>query len=139
MLLFALLACDGHSHGDAAGDDTGWVEATAQETDDGAFYLMYSPDPYPIPFNEPFSTFWMVHDGEDHGLMYDDATLTLAVTMPGHGHGMNTEPQLTADEMGNIQADGFLFHMRGWWAIEATATRDGVTDSTTFYVNCCEE
>lgn len=139
LLLLALLGCGGHAHGDdTAGGDTGWVEATAQETENGTYYLMYSADPYPIPFNEPFTLYWMVHDGVEHSRMYDDATLALEVSMPAHGHGMNTVPQLTADEYGNITAEGFLFHMRGWWDIHATATRDGVSDASTFYVYCCE-
>jgi hypothetical protein len=143
MLLLLALACGHeheHEHGDdTAGSDTGWSEDVALTSDGGSFYLMYSADPDPIPFNEPFSTYWMVHDGTDRSLMYNDATLTLDVTMPAHGHGMNTVPAVTMDEMGTFTAEGFLFHMRGWWAIEATATRDGVTESATFYVNCCED
>lgn len=137
LLSLALLAC-AIDDATPAGSDTGWEELAAQVTDDGAYFLMYSSDPYPIPFNEPFSLVWMVHDGADQSLMYDDATLSLAVEMPAHGHGMNTEPAITMDEYGTFTAEGFLFHMRGWWAITATATREGVTDSSIFYVNCCE-
>lgn len=135
--LLALLA--GCTPTDAAAADTGWVENVAQVSDDGAFYLMYSSDPDPIPFNEPFTLYWMVHDGTDHSLMFDDASLELAVNMPEHGHGMNTEPNIVMDEFGTFAVEGFLFHMRGWWTITATGTRDGVTDSSTFYVECCDE
>ncbi len=136
LLLGMLAGCAGDAPG---GDDTGWVEEVAQVTDGGSYYLMYSSDPDPIPFNEPFTLYWMVHDGADHSRMYDDATLSLEVEMPAHGHGMNTEPAITVDEYGTFTAEGFLFHMRGWWTITATATRGDVTDTSTFYVECCEE
>lgn len=118
--------------------DTDWTEETAITSDDGHFYVMYSPDVDPIPYNETFSMYWMVHDGADHSHMLGDTTLTLDVTMPEHGHGMNTEPQITQDAAGGFQVDGMLFHMRGWWALAATITEGDVVDHATFYIDCCE-
>ena len=114
MLAFLFLACS-HSTdpSDSASGDTGWTEEAAATSDGGSFYMMYSADPAPIPFNEPFQLIAMVHDGADHNLMYNDASVVVNATMPGHGHGMNTEPSVTMDEVGMITVDGMLFHMRG--------------------------
>lgn len=132
-MLWLVLACT-----TANTDDTGWSEATEATTDGGSFYVMYSPDPSPIPFNEPFQLIAMVHDGADHAVMFTDAELEVAATMPAHGHGMNTVPTVTRDESGMYTVDGMLFHMRGWWQLDFTATREGTSETATMYVNCCE-
>jgi hypothetical protein len=140
MLPLLLLACtDGSPDPDSTSDDTGWTVETAAISDGGSFYMMYSADPDPIPFNEPFQLIAMVHDGPDHSSMYSDASLVVNATMPDHGHGMNTEPTVTVDEMGMITVDGMLFHMRGWWQMDFVATRSDVTETATFYVDCCED
>ncbi len=136
-MFLLLLACNTHSPD--TGGDTGWTEASAVLSEGGSFYLMVSPDPYPILFNEPFQLIAMVHEGADHNVMFTDAGLELVVTMPAHGHGMNTVPAITMDATGLFTVEGMLFHMRGWWQLDFTATRDGVTESATLYVDCCEE
>lgn len=145
MLLFLFVTACTTAHHDSAdtadtagGSDTDWTQETALSSDGGAYYLMYSATPEPIPFNEPFSMYWMVHDGADHNTMFTDAELALEVSMPEHGHGMNTVPTITRDAMGGFQVEGMLFHMRGWWDIKATATRGGLSEGATFYVECCE-
>lgn len=120
-------------------DDTGWTVESAATSDGGSFYMMYSADPDPIPFNEPFQLVAMVHSGADHSEMYTDFTLTVNATMPAHGHGMNTVPTVTVDPSGMATVDGMLFHMRGWWQMDFVATRGDVTETSTFYVECCED
>lgn len=138
MLLPLFLACTG-AGAESASDDTGWTVETAATSDGGSFYMMYSADPDPIPFNEPFQLIAMVHDGADHSHMYNDAQLVVNATMPEHGHGMNTEPTVTMDQTGMITVDGMLFHMRGWWQMDFVATRAEVSETATFYVDCCED
>jgi len=139
MLLF-LLACTGTSSDSdiKTADDTGWTVETAATSEGGSFYMMYSADPDPIPFNEPFQLIAMVHNGADHNMMYSDVTLEVNATMPEHGHGMNTAPTVTVDDIGMITVDGMLFHMRGWWKMDFTATQGDTTETATFYVDCCE-
>lgn len=138
MWIPLLFACTASTDDSATPGDTGWTEEVAATSDGGSYYLMYSADPDPIPFNEPFQLIAMVHDGADHDHMYNDAQLTVTATMPAHGHGMNTEPTVSMDEAGMITVDGMLFHMRGWWQMDFTATRAGVSETATFYVDCCE-
>ena len=134
-MILSLIAC---MHSGMDDSDTGWTEATSATSDGGSFFMMYSADPYPIPFNENFQLIAMVHDGADHDVMFTDVTLDVEATMPAHGHGMNTVPTATVDDVGMITVDGMLFHMRGWWQVDFTATRADVTETSTFYINCCE-
>jgi hypothetical protein len=139
MLLFFLACTGATSDSDAkTADDTGWTVETAATSEGGSFYMMYSADPDPIPFNEPFQLIAMVHNGADHNMMYSDVTLEVNATMPEHGHGMNTAPTVTVDDIGMITVDGMLFHMRGWWKMDFTATQGDTTETATFYVDCCE-
>lgn len=138
-MLLLLLACSGANDSSKTGEDTGWVEATDTTSAGGSYYMMYSADPDPVPFNETFQLIAMVHNGADHAEMYTDADLVVDATMPAHGHGMNTAPTVTRDENGMYTVDGMLFHMRGWWKIDFTASRNGVTETGSFYVDCCDD
>jgi hypothetical protein len=53
------------------------------------------------------------------GQPVNDATITVHGDMPGHGHGLPTEPTVTkmAGE-GNYLVEGMKFQMTGWWYVE---------------------
>ncbi len=73
-----------------------------------------------------------------------DADVTVEVTMPAHGHGMNTEPTVTNNEDGTYLVEGMKFHMESQtpaerWEIEVSVDQDGTTDSAVFEVMCCSE
>lgn len=139
MPLFLLVtACTTTTPEDSGDTAEPYVEQVAATSDGGSFYVMYSPTPAPIPFNEPFTMYWMVHDGLDHDTMFEDAELTLDALMIEHGHGMNTIPTITRDDVGGFDVEGMLFHMRGWWQLEATVTRGDTVETALLYVNCCE-
>lgn len=106
-------------------------------TDGGSYYVYWDSIPNTIPFNEPFKLTAMVHDGDDHTQMHMDKELFVDATMPSHGHGMETLPEVTLDE-GIYTVDGMLFHMAGEWEI-AFAVSDGETvERIAFPVDCCE-
>ncbi len=56
------------------------------------------------------------------GTPIDDATVSLDAQMPQHGHGMMTRPALIEEDHadGVYRFEGFKFHMRGRWTLEAT-------------------
>ncbi len=137
---------DGANNGSQANNTSAQEvdESTAQLSEEGAFYVMYSADPAPIPFNELFDLVVMVHDGEDHSQMFMDADIDIEATMPAHEHGMNTEPTVTAQEDGSFLVEGMKFHMRSntpedKWQIHVDVTRDETTERATFNVMCCGE
>ncbi|MFP4597583.1 MAG: hypothetical protein ACOC9W_01025 [Persicimonas sp.] len=119
-------------------------ESTAQLSENGTFYVMYSADPAPIPFNELFDLVVMVHDGEDHSQMLMDAEIEVEATMPAHEHGMNTEPTVTKEDDGSFLVEGMKFHMRSdtaedKWQVHVDVTHEETTERATFNVMCCEE
>ena len=106
-------------------------------TDGGTYYVYWDSIPASIPFNEPFKLSAMVHDGEDHSQMYMDRELFVDATMPGHGHGMETTPEVTNNE-GTYTVEGMLFHMAGEWEL-VFAVSDGTNvEKATFNIDCCE-
>ena len=127
---------DEHQHDDMNGD---MDFSSSQTSSDGAFFIMYTADPDPIPLDQNFNLTFMVHDGEDHNTILEDVeSLSLDATMPGHGHGMNTTPTVTKNENGTFAVEGMLFHMEGHWKVTVETTRSGTTEDTTFNVNCCK-
>jgi len=106
-------------------------------TDGGSYYLYWDAVPSSIPFNEPFKLSAMVHDGEDPTQMHMDKELFVEATMPQHGHGMDTVPNVTMDN-GVYTIEGMLFHMAGDWEL-VFAVSDGETvERATFNIDCCE-
>jgi hypothetical protein len=69
-------------------------------------------------------------------VMADEMMFT--ATMPSHGHGMNTEPQVIANDDGTFGVTGMLLHMEGWWEMTADVTVMGTTERATFNVDCCQ-
>jgi hypothetical protein len=70
--------------------------------------------------------------GADHSTV-DGARIAVDGGMPQHGHGLPTQPRVTAELGGGAyQIDGVRFNMGGWWELRfAIATATG-TDTVTF-------
>lgn len=164
MLVCALLTCglgcgDEHSHGDdgIGGHDAGHdashdagheLDETREKlTENGDFYVAYTPSPDPIPFNELFSLEVAVYPeipAQGSEVLVDDADVGVDVTMPAHGHGMTTEPTVTAQSDGTFLVEGMKFHMESQtpaerWEIAVSVDRDGISDTATFEVMCCTD
>ncbi|MFT4621897.1 MAG: hypothetical protein ACI8PZ_000549 [Myxococcota bacterium] len=111
--------------------------STEVMSDGGSFMVSYMPSVDPIPLSEPFDLTVMVADATS-GDMVMGADLTFAATMPDHGHGMNTEPAITANADGSFTVTGMLFHMEGWWMMTAGITVDSSTEMAMFNHTCCQ-
>ena len=106
-------------------------------TDGGTYYLYWDTVPGEIPFNEPFTLTAMVHDGTDRDMMYSDKELFVDATMPGHGHGMDTTPEIT-ESGGVFTVEGMLFHMAGDWELVFAVSDGESVEKATFNIDCCE-
>lgn len=106
-------------------------------TDAGTYYIYWDTIPGEIAFNEPFKITAMVHDGVDRSYMYTDKELFVDATMPDHGHGMDTTPEVTQTG-GLYQINGMLFHMAGDWELVFAVTDGDTVERAVFNIDCCE-
>ena len=107
MVLLTFLACE---------DDKAVFE-TEGFTSEGSYYVSYDTDPTPIPLNTPFVLGVEVYTDDSKSTPVSDITVDVDAEMPAHGHGMNVS--IDAEDMGEgrFEAEGFLFHMSGYWEI----------------------
>ena len=76
---------------------------------------------------------WILHIETADGAPVEGATVTVGGDMPAHGHGMPTQPEVTADlGGGDYRVEGMAFQMGGYWIIDATVTAGGETDLVRF-------
>ena len=70
--------------------------------------------------NQPFERnaihTWIVEIKDKQGNPVEQAKLIVGGGMPRHGHGLPTQPEMTAElGQGKYRVDGVRFHMFGWW------------------------
>ena len=107
-------------------------------TDGGPWQVTWAPTPDPIPFDETFSL--RIDVTTDAGAAIDPDAITLSVdaTMPAHGHGMTTDPEVVV-EGDHFLATGMLFHMTGRWQLKiAVEDSAGTVGRAAFNVRCCD-
>ena len=76
---------------------------------------------------------WVLHIETVDGDPATGALVTVNGDMPAHGHGMPTEPQVTADlGHGDYLVEGMSFQMGGYWIVDVTVTFEGQTDLVRF-------
>lgn len=123
--LLALSACGGESTS---------PERSAK-TAAGLYTVAWSTDPEQIPFAELFALDVEITNAA--GGPVDGATLSLAVEMPAHGHGMQTTATVEPRGDGRYRIEGMKFHMRGTWklafTVDAPAGKDEVVFEEAFY------
>jgi len=90
-------------------------ETRRATTLEGRFVVWWTPEPDPIPFNQPFKLHVWAARAATPDVPLTDATLEISATMPEHGHGMNRVPRVTPQPDGSHLVEGMLFHMRGRW------------------------
>jgi hypothetical protein len=115
------------------------------ESEGGNFYVVITPQPNPIPFQEMFELEVRVSAGEQDENPAEGVNLDqVRATMPAHGHGMKTEPKITEVSSGRFRVEGMKFHMQGegehgLWVIETVLSQGGTIDKATFDVQCCRD
>jgi hypothetical protein len=95
------------------------------------FTVSYAGDPSPLPMNQIHS--WKVKIAQPSGEPVTGATVTVNGDMPEHGHGLPTEPEVTAEvEPGVYLLEGVKFSMPGWWEVKLHIKAGDREDSVTF-------
>jgi hypothetical protein len=97
----------------------------------GLFIGSWSSDPSTPPINVVHE--WVIHVETPDGQPVEGAAVTIDGDMPAHGHGMPTQPQVTADlGGGDYRVEGMSFQMGGFWVIDVTISAAGQTDRIRF-------
>lgn len=78
--------------------------------------MRYRTRPAPIPDGELFAIDVEVRTAGGSAAA-ESLGLTADAAMPAHGHGMNTQPEVTRVAPGRYLVEGMLFHMPGHWEI----------------------
>ena len=100
-------------------------------SEEGHFIGSWSSDPAVPPINMVHQ--WILHIETPDGEPVEGATITVGGDMPAHGHGMPTQPEVTADlGGGDYRVEGMAFQMGGYWIIDVTVTAGGETDLIRF-------
>ncbi len=111
----------GHQHGSTtAGDgktpsqiDT----ATSKRSHDGHYMVSIAPQAAPVAINTMHS--WVLEIMTPHGKPVQKAKVSIAGSMPQHGHGLPTAPRVTENlGDGKYLVEGMRFNMAGWWALK---------------------
>jgi hypothetical protein len=96
-------------------------------SEEGHFVGSWSSDPAVPPINVVHQ--WILHIATPAGEPVEGASITVGGDMPAHGHGMPTQPEVTADLGGDAyRVEGMAFQMGGYWIIDVTVTAGGETD-----------
>ena len=88
--------------------------ATTRTTEQGLYTVAIAPENQPFERNAIHT--WIVEIKDKQGNPVEQAKLTVGGGMPRHGHGLPTQPEMTAElGQGKYRVDGVRFHMFGWW------------------------
>lgn len=102
-----------------------------QTSQNGHFEVTYEPVAGTIPVNQLQS--WTLGVATAEGRGVEGARIEVDGDMPGHGHGLASQPQITQDlGEGRYLLEGLKFQMAGWWVVDATITAGNVTDTVRF-------
>jgi YtkA-like len=100
-------------------------------SEDGLFRASWESRPADPPINAVHE--WVLHIETADGEPAAGAIVTVDGDMPAHGHGMPTEPQVTADlGNGDYLVEGMAFQMGGYWVVDVAVTYEGVFDLVRF-------
>jgi hypothetical protein len=97
----------------------------------GQFTASVTSDPEIPPVNVMHT--WVLHLVNGDGSPVADATISMDGDMPGHGHGLPTQPQVTQHlGDGRYLVEGVQFQMGGDWYVEFTISAGGAEDTIRF-------
>ena len=119
--------------GDTADDA---ITATSGTTADGTFSVSYEIDGAPS-VGATFAMTVSVFES-DGSTAVTDASITLEESMPGMGHGMDTEPEIAANGDGTFAVANLAYSMAGSWRYDFTVRSGERSDTISFATECCE-
>jgi hypothetical protein len=103
----------------------------SKPTDRGLYTASVEPGLSPIVVGTMHG--WVIHINTQDGKPVDHAKISVDGGMPQHGHGLPTEPEVSADlGEGRYQVEGMKFNMPGWWVVNLSVEGPDGSDTVTF-------
>ncbi len=90
------------------------------------FHANVVPDPPSIAVGAMFAAEITACDADGNPF---DGEVAIDATMPAHGHGMNTGPEVAKTGPGRFRAEGLMVHMPGAWRIRLQLNDGTLNDS----------
>lgn len=88
-------------------------------------------EPDPVPLNRIHE--WRLLVSDLAGNPVEKATIEVEGHMPGHVHGLPTQPRVTGEVApGVYRVEGMKFQMNGWWVMQFNVEHDGSKGSVRF-------
>jgi len=76
---------------------------------------------------------WVVQINTPDGKPVDNAAIAVDGGMPQNGHGLPTDPKVSAEfGDGRYQGEGMKFNMPGWWVVNLSVEGLARADTVTF-------
>jgi hypothetical protein len=76
---------------------------------------------------------WVVQITSPDGTPVEAAAIIVDGGMPQHGHGLPTEPEVSANlGDGRYRVEGMKFNMPGWWVVNLSVNGPAGEDTVTF-------
>ena len=111
----------------AAGDEWVWQA----KTQSGHFQLELYPNEKPVPLSK--FHIWEIKVLNSQGEPVENAQLAITGGMPGHGHGMPSQPQVSGYlGEGRYKIEGMKFNMFGKWLLLVGVQAGAVSDKASF-------
>ena len=131
LISVAFLVGCGHHHESEEADET-HQNVWTQTSENGHFTVSLDPqDEGEIDLNEFLE--WGVSIETADGEAVSPARVTVGGGMPAHGHGLPSQPQVSAaDDDGKYLLKGLMFSMQGKWAIDLNIQSESLTDKVSF-------
>jgi YtkA-like len=95
------------------------------------FKVSYISATNPVPISKIHS--WTLEVKDASGAAVDGASIEVTGKMPGHMHGMMTQPKVTKQlGQGKYLVEGVGFQMTGWWVMQFSISSKTVKDMAEF-------
>ena len=111
----------------------GFDTDVSKPSEDGYFQVCIEPEIIPVPLNQIHT--WLIQIKKPDGKPVSGADISFFGSMPLHGHGFPTAPQITGEvDPGVYALEGIKFSMSGWWAMGMGIAAGDKTDRVGFNI-----